>query len=108
MNKAICLPVALALSVSGCTWVNLSESGTMVRLAAPEAVTSCKKLGNTLTTSTESIGIIERNDGKVATELLTLAKNSAAEMGGDTIVETGGMENGRQTFTVYACGTGDQ
>jgi hypothetical protein len=39
----------------------------------------------------------------VATELATLARNEASNFGGDTVVPTSTVDNGRQSFGVYKC-----
>lgn len=97
----------LALSVlmlaSACTWVPLEEEAAMVMLAKPSDVQNCKRLGTTETTSAAKIGVLPRRDAAIATELLTLGKNRAASMGGDTIVEAGPMQDGKQSFVIYDC-----
>ncbi|MCB1692273.1 MAG: DUF4156 domain-containing protein [Pseudomonadales bacterium] len=88
---------------AACTWVPLEDEAVAVALRTESEVTDCKRLGTTDATTREKLGVVERSEQKVATELLTLAKNSAASMGGDTIVEQGPMEHGEQTFVVYRC-----
>jgi hypothetical protein len=44
-----------------------------------------------------------RNDEKVIGELLTLAQNSAVDLGGDTLVAEGGPSEGTQKFRIYKC-----
>ena len=65
-------------------------------------VADCKLLGTT-TEKTNDRWASARNDKKVATEVLTLARNEAARMGGNTLVEKTELVMGRQTFTVYSC-----
>ena len=50
--------------------------------------------------------VLEKKEdfGKVAGELATLARNSAAQLGGDTVVATSEITDGSQTFAVYRCG----
>jgi hypothetical protein len=55
-------------------------------------------------TSKHSPGFIDRSKAKWAGELVDLARNKAATMGGDTIVAEWPVENGSQTFRVYKCG----
>jgi hypothetical protein len=49
------------------------------------------------------VGILARGDSKVRGELITLARNEAATMGGDSIVAESPAVQGRQTFGVYRC-----
>jgi len=50
-----------------------------------------------------SIGLIQRSAAKVADELDVLARNEAADMGADTIVREGAVNNGERTFSAYRC-----
>jgi hypothetical protein len=95
--------VVLFSGLVGCTWVKLEEGAVDVALIPAAMAKQCERLGTTQATSKASVGMIKRNDAKVATEILTLAKNSAAEMGGNTISEVGRLAEGKQTFTVYRC-----
>ena len=91
------------LAISGCTWVETTASGQQVRLASQDQVAKCKKLGKTTVSVMDKVGFISRSEEKVAEELQTLAKNSAAEMEGDTIVAAGAISDGEQSFDVYRC-----
>ena len=66
-------------------------------------VRNCEKLRNVNVKVKASVGPIDRNADKVATELANLARNEAASFGGDTVVPTSEIENGSQTFAVYKC-----
>ena len=95
--------ILIAIGLSGCTWVELSSQGENVSVAS-SADSACKKLGATKSISRAEIASIDRNEDKVATELATLARNHAAEMGGNLIVAEGAVtEAGQQTFGVYKC-----
>ena len=101
MNKIICIASA-AIMLSACSSLKLTESGEKVRVLDPAEVSSCKNLGRTNTSVTDRV-IIERPADAVAEELQIVARNSAARMGGDTIVPLTVIENGQQTFVVYKC-----
>ncbi len=100
-SLVVCL-VPLLLSPA-CTWVKLSPLGESVVLADIEPVNVCEKLGTTSSYSKHTIGPIERNEKTVRDELITLARNRAAEMGGNTIVSDGPVQEGRARFRVYWC-----
>lgn len=91
------------LAIAGCTWVETTESGQQVRLATQDQVAKCKKLGKTTVSVMDKVGFISRSEEKVAEELQALAKNSAAEMEGDTVVASSAVSNGEQSFDVYRC-----
>ena len=94
----------LIAMLSACTWVKLTEEGETVTVVSA-VNSSCKRLGSTTSTTKADIASFDRKSKKVATELQTLARNSAAKMGGDTIsAESEVSENGEQTFGIYRCG----
>ncbi|MDZ7686464.1 MAG: DUF4156 domain-containing protein [Gammaproteobacteria bacterium] len=93
---------------SGCTWVDVDEEATRVRLVTLEEVEDCERLGTTNTTTKADVGPLKRKKEKIAAELLALAQNSAANMGGDTLVAQGPITNGARSYTVYRCGAGQE
>jgi len=93
-----------SLALISCTWVEPSEQGKSVTLVKSAHVTHCKSLGTVTSSTKDSVGFIDRSEEKVAVELVDLARNKAAGMGGDTIVVEGPIEEGSQTFRVYRCG----
>lgn len=101
--KKILLTAAILAGPTACTWVTLDQQAVAVRLMPASAVADCKRIGSTTSTTKATIGPFERGRRKVQTELLTLARNSAASMGGNALTENGPMKNGKQTFTVYKC-----
>lgn len=101
------ISISLVLSMSACTWVKLSTEGYDVRVATEEEVTKCKLKGQTTVTLKSTIVGIDRSRKKVRMELRTLGRNSAVNIGGDTIVPASEIENGKQTFNVYVCGTNE-
>jgi len=46
---------------------------------------------------------INRDAEQVAKELAMLARNAAADMGGDTVVPATEVTDGKRSFTVYKC-----
>jgi len=98
---------ALSIVISGltaCTWVEPTREGSEVLVVKASNVETCKKLGTTTTSVKHKIGIFTRSDETVTEELTTLAKNKAAEMGGDSIVAQGESVEGSMKFDIYKCG----
>lgn len=94
----------MALAVlTGCTWVQLTAEGEGVRLAVASEVTACQRVGTTTATTRSRVAIADRGSAKVQDELVTLARNEAGSMGGNTIVADGTITEGRQRFIVYRC-----
>jgi hypothetical protein len=95
--------VALVSIVSGCTWVDLKPEGKKVRMLTPPEVGRCKYLGRITSNTAATVGIFARSKDTVQEEVDHLARNNAADMGGDTIVPTGPLIDGEQSFNVYRC-----
>lgn len=93
----------VALSCGACAWVKPTEEAHHVALVKPQAVTNCKKLGITTASTLNSIVGIERKQAVKTNELVTLAKNEAVVMQGDTIVAKGPADKGQQDFYIYRC-----
>lgn len=93
----------LAFSLSACTWVKLTPGAEKVRVLSAQEVQSCTKKGKTTVSVKADVAGIERSQEKVKTELETLARNSAVELNGDTVVPTSEIKDGKQTFDVYRC-----
>lgn len=92
-----------AVLTCSCTWVKVTPEGEKVRVLSESEVTTCKKLGRTTTSLKDKIGGMERNREKVKKEMEALARNSAVDMGGDTVVPITEITEGRQSFDVYKC-----
>ena len=105
MPISVRIPVAIvAVSLaSGCTWVTATPGGSVVRVAPAASVVRCRYLGQVTTSVLAKVAVIPRRASKVEEELLVLAKNEAAKMGGDTVVAAGAPSEGRQEFAVYRC-----
>jgi hypothetical protein len=98
---------ALSLAIAclpACTWIEPTMESSEVTLVKSFNVKSCKKLGATTATVTHKIGIITRDQETVTEELITIAKNRAAVMGGDSIVAQEPAVDGSMKFDVYKCG----
>lgn len=92
------------LVMAGCTWVELIEEGESVTVVS-SVPNTCKRLGSTTATTKADLASIDRSSKKIASELVTLARNSAARMEGDTITaESEVSESGTQTFGIFRCG----
>lgn len=98
------LPIIfLALTLNACSWVDLTPEGKKVRVLSADEVKSCTKKGKTTVSIKADVAGIDRKHEKVKEELEMLARNSAVDLKGDTVVPTSEIENGRQTFDVYRC-----
>lgn len=97
------LAAVAALSAGGCALVELTPGGAGVRLASPEAVTTCTNLGRVTADVIAKVGFLPRHPEAVQDNINVTARNAAADMGADTIVPASEVKDGRQTFDVYRC-----
>jgi hypothetical protein len=95
--------VLMPVLLLSCAWVKLTPEGEKVRVLSSSEVGSCKKLGKTTTTLKDKIAGMSRSEAKVQKEMQVLARNSAVDMGGDTVVAVSEVKDGKQTFEVYKC-----
>ncbi len=95
--------LGVALLQSACVWVSLTSGGEQVRVLEPAEAADCRRLGSTTSQTTDHVLIFARVDRTVNEEVQSLARNEAAQMGGDGIVPRGALEQGRQSFDVYRC-----
>jgi hypothetical protein len=103
VSITIFVVVIAIMTTAGCTWVKPESGAEQVRVLSAEQVSGCQRLGQTTTSVRDRVGGVQRKPGKVADELATLARNSAFEMGGDTIVADSPVRDGQQRFIIYRC-----
>ncbi|HXV35883.1 MAG TPA: DUF4156 domain-containing protein [Myxococcota bacterium] len=99
------LAAAIATFAVACTWVSLTPEGEGVQILRAGEVSDCEKLGKASSKTAERVLLFARTERKMREELEALARNEAAEMGGDAIVPLGAPAGGRQSFDVYRCQT---
>jgi hypothetical protein len=93
-----------ALLAGACTWVKLTEPGEGVRVGTAAQVANCERLGFTHSKTSSRVAFFSRSPQKIDAEVETLARNEAADMGGNTIVPQGPTSSeGRRSFDVYRC-----
>lgn len=96
--------ILLTFLISGCTWVKTTPGGDHVRMVSgAEKISGCKEIGITTVSLLDKVGFYRRDPKKVENELSVLGRNSAADMGGDTILPLSEVEDGQRTFSVYLC-----
>ena len=103
MKKLSLLIIALAVVTSSCTWVKVNDKGSSVAVANAANVRGCENVREVTVSVTSKVGFVKRDANKVATELANLARNEAVNFGGDTVVPSSTIDNGRQSFNVYKC-----
>ncbi len=89
--------------LSACTFVDLSVEGEKVRVLDADEVSKCKLLGRTNANTKAKVAGVPRHENAINHELIALARNAAAELGGDTIVAEGPAVEGKRAFQIYRC-----
>lgn len=100
MTYTLCL---IVIFLQACTWVEPTKESDTVTMVKDFNVKACKKLSTITSNVKHKVGIITRNEEAVTEELITLAKNKAAELGGDSIVSQGPAVEGSMKFDIYRC-----
>jgi hypothetical protein len=95
--------LAASAIVGGCSFVDLTKEGEGVRVATADAVSACTGLGRTTASVVHEVASVPRHPDAVKENIEVTARNSAASMGGDTIVPASPIAEGKQTFEVYRC-----
>ncbi|MCP3689763.1 MAG: DUF4156 domain-containing protein [Gammaproteobacteria bacterium] len=103
LNLRLAAIAGLSIFIGSCATVKLSDGGDKTRILTPGEVTSCRLLGMTNSSVTASALGVPRPVETIEKELTTIARNSAANMGGDTIVPFTVAAEGQQSFQVYKC-----
>ncbi len=87
------------------SWVQLTQEGSQVEVIGDASrVTHCTRVGRARVQTLGKIVVVERGSQRLQDELLTLARNEAADLGGDTIVPESIITDGEQIYGVYRCG----
>jgi hypothetical protein len=104
MRRVIVIATVLAAAaVAGCAWVKPTAGGEKVREETAANVGSCQEVGSAYGKTRTSVGL-PRNQDVIRDEQVTLARNQAARIGGDTIVQDGApTADGTLNFKVYRC-----
>ncbi|WP_269530984.1 DUF4156 domain-containing protein [Chitinimonas sp. BJYL2] len=94
----------LATGLTACAdFVPLKPEAERIQVSKPELVGGCTLKGSTRVKVLAKLGPLSRDEGKQIIELNTLARNSALDLQGDTVVPAGPIENGERDFKVYRC-----
>jgi hypothetical protein len=106
MSASIRTPLliaACAAMLGGCSFVKVQENADDVLVLGAERVADCKRLGQTRVSVADKIGFIKRGQTDIRKDLEKLARNSAADMDGDTVSPESAIEGGKQTYGIYDC-----
>lgn len=97
------LPLIMGLTLLGCANVSSLPGADAVRLIDAAEAQGCQRVGSANAQVADKIAFVERDEKKVAEELLALARNEAVKLGGDSLVIDGPIKFGSRRFVVYRC-----
>jgi hypothetical protein len=108
INKKLLTASALLIMASGlygCAskLIDVRQGSEKVSVAETNQIASCQSKGVATVSVLSNVGFINRSDEAVEENLLQLARNSAVDMGGDTIVKGRAPKYGERNFEVYKC-----
>ena len=96
--------LALALTLSACTWVQPDEGGVEVEVASrARNLGGCTRLGEITVSVKADIAGIDRRGTKVRDELESLARNEAATLRATHVQPLEEPLGGEQRFAAYDC-----
>ncbi len=102
INKFLSITL-VCFSLAACSNVELSVEGEKTRVLEASEVTKCSYIGKTTSSTTNKVVGVTRHQKAIDLELITLARNTAKKLGGDTVVAEDPAEEGRLTFLIYRC-----
>jgi hypothetical protein len=97
--------LVIATGLYGCAsqLIDVRPGSEKVSVAEANQIASCQSKGVATVSVLSNVGFINRSVEAVEENLLQLAKNSAVDMGGDTVVKGLIPKYGQRNFEVYKC-----
>lgn len=92
----------LLILLAGCAFVRLTPEGMDVAVATEQEVSGCDRLAQTTVRVADRV-VFRRSEPRVRQELEILARNTAAERGGDTVVAVSPVNDGQRDYGIYQC-----
>lgn len=103
MKLKMVFPLVGAAVLSACSFVDLKPNAEDVLVLKPHQVRECEQVRRSSSQVLDKIWFVNRNKERMAEELATLARNTAAELGGNAIVADSDIVDGKQSFIIYNC-----
>jgi hypothetical protein len=104
MQKHVFLIAALA-ALSGCAsdLIDVRPGSDKIVQVESAKVAQCRKVGQTTVGVLDHVAFYSRSIDAIDENLSQLARNSALDMGGDTVVPGERLDVGKRVFAVYKC-----
>jgi Domain of unknown function (DUF4156) len=103
--KKIIVVTVTTTFIVGCasSFIDVKSGSQNILLLEAKQVGSCELKGKVTSSVLSKVGLFSRSVEGVEENLLQMAKNSAVEDGGDTLVKGESTEFGKRTFSIYKC-----
>ncbi|MAR91395.1 MAG: DUF4156 domain-containing protein [Pseudomonadota bacterium] len=95
--------IAAVAVLGACSWVALNPEAEDVLVLKPYQAKECEQLRRTTSQVLDKVWFVDRSPETMGEELTTLARNTAAEVGGNAIVAESEITEGKQTFIILDC-----
>lgn len=96
--------VLLCAGMQACTWVKLDDAAKRIRVMdASDSLSACEDKGEITAAVEDRILSVKRERTKVLDEVEALARNSAVELGADTIAPSSELAGGERRYRAYRC-----
>lgn len=83
--------------------VKITPDGDNVAVLPASEVGRCTKTASMVVSVLDRVTVVDRKPARVERDLNTLARNDAPAYGGDTVVPTTDVYNGKRNYDVYRC-----
>jgi hypothetical protein len=97
--------VPMIALLDGCAsdLIKVRPGSDRVSVADANQIGSCQPKGKTTVSVLAEVGFVSRSVEDVEANLLQMARNSAVDAGGDTVVKGDEPVFGKRTFEIYKC-----
>jgi hypothetical protein len=93
-----------SLLIAGCgNWVDVRPDARDVAIIDAAQATNCKQLGESSASVLHDEGFVPRNPQAINADLVNIARNDAAKMGGNAVAPLHPRKRGHQMFGIYQC-----
>lgn len=103
MNLYRVTAFSAVLLLSACAGRPAAVDKAQVQVVTAEQLQGCTNVGAAHVSVMDRFTELNRTEGRVEQALLDLARGSAAQLGGNAIVEMTNVTDGSQSFAVFRC-----
>lgn len=95
--------VCLTQALTACAGQPRENDSGEIRLIGTDELQGCRNVGSAHVSVMDKLDELQGDDLGVETALLKLARQSAAQLGGNAIIEMTPVLDGRRSYAVFLC-----